>query len=549
MELVQGRSLDEVVKTRGPLPEGDVARIGAQIAAALQAAHAAGIVHRDIKPANVLLEGDRVVVTDFGIAALTGEATLTPQGALIGTPAYMAPEQINDREATAASDLWSLGATLYTAVEGRPAFTGSTTAALLLAVSRGKPAATVNAGVLRPVLRDLMRINPDRRSTAAQAAATLAGLATTPMQSHDVRAAEPPLPEPSTEAPTHRIEPSAERPRARLLTRRRLLAGLGATALVAGPTAYYLARDDSPFEDSGILDADSGAVTEVVFSPDSRTLASVVFDGTIRMWDVATRKQLGQPLTRKQLGLRSASVAFSPDGKTLVTGGADNTIRFWDVATRKQLGQPLNGGNVNSLAFSPDGKLLASDGDDKTIQFWDVGTRKQSGRDLIGHTDGVLTVAFSPDGKRLASGGYDKTIRIWDVATRKQSGQPLAGHTDWVNSLAFSPDGNTLASASGRSKEKAVRLWDLDRQVPIDPLTGHTDGVGAVAFSPDGTLASGSLDKTVRLWNVAARKQLGHPLTADDTQFISLAFSPDRVTLAGGGNDGKVWLWRNRRYS
>lgn len=173
MELVRGPSLAEVISGDGPLEEARAARIGAQIAEALAAAHQAQIVHRDIKPSNILLEGPRAVVTDFGIAAVAGETTLTASGALLGSPAYMAPEQVNDREATAASDVWSLGATLYAAVEGRPAFTGTTTAALLLAVSRGEPAAPTRARLLKPLLRDLMHIDPDRRPTAAHTATAL----------------------------------------------------------------------------------------------------------------------------------------------------------------------------------------------------------------------------------------------------------------------------------------------------------------------------------------------------------------------------------------
>ncbi len=122
MEYVQGRSLRDVLQ-QGPLPVAEVARIGALIAQALAVAHEAGIVHRDIKPANVLLEGVRAVVADFGIASLLGEATLTPEGTAIGTPAFMAPEQIRQGETSPASDMWSLGATLYCAVEGRPPFT------------------------------------------------------------------------------------------------------------------------------------------------------------------------------------------------------------------------------------------------------------------------------------------------------------------------------------------------------------------------------------------------------------------------------------------
>jgi serine/threonine protein kinase len=176
MELVRGPSLAAIVREAGPLPPARVARIGAQLAGALAAAHAAGIVHRDVKPANVLVEGDRVVLTDFGIAAWEGDLTLTPSGVMIGTPAYMAPEQVHGQASSPASDVWSLGATLYTAVEGRPAFAAPTTAALLLAISLGKYPPPERAGPLQEVLEQLMRLDPGQRPSATKAAAALADL-------------------------------------------------------------------------------------------------------------------------------------------------------------------------------------------------------------------------------------------------------------------------------------------------------------------------------------------------------------------------------------
>jgi tRNA A-37 threonylcarbamoyl transferase component Bud32 len=166
MELVHGGSLEDLLKAEGRLPPRRVAQIGLQVLDALHAAHRAGITHRDIKPANVLLEGERVVLTDFGIAAIEGDVSLTGTGAVIGTPAYMSPEQVRGQEVTAASDLWSLGATLYTAVEGRHAFAGPTAGAVLIAVATEDPPPPAHAGPLAPVLAALLHREPSQRPGA-----------------------------------------------------------------------------------------------------------------------------------------------------------------------------------------------------------------------------------------------------------------------------------------------------------------------------------------------------------------------------------------------
>jgi serine/threonine protein kinase len=147
-----------------------VARIGLDVLAALEAAHRAGIVHRDVKPANVLVGPDgHACLTDFGIATATGDSSLTTQGAIIGSPSYMAPERANGEEPRPPVDLWSLGATLYTAAEGRLAFDRGEPMATLLAVVSEHPAPMVNAGPLEPVLRRLLTKDPAQRADVAQA--------------------------------------------------------------------------------------------------------------------------------------------------------------------------------------------------------------------------------------------------------------------------------------------------------------------------------------------------------------------------------------------
>ena len=174
MELVSAPSLQNVIDTDGPLAPQRVAELGRQVLAALRAAHAAGIVHRDVKPSNVLMAEDRAVVTDFGIAALEGDATLTGTGVLIGSPAYIAPERARGENSGPAGDLWALGATLYAAVEGRSPYERSGPVSTLAAILAEDPPPPRNAGPLSAVLAGLLRRDPANRMPADEADRLLA---------------------------------------------------------------------------------------------------------------------------------------------------------------------------------------------------------------------------------------------------------------------------------------------------------------------------------------------------------------------------------------
>ncbi|WP_433431897.1 protein kinase domain-containing protein [Nonomuraea sp. CA-141351] len=172
LQLVPAPTLADVVADQGPLPPGAVARIGLQVLEALQAAHAAGIVHRDVKPANILLDADgrHAVLTDFGLAAsLRKDAELTQTGMVVGTPAYIAPERARGGPSTPQTDLWSLGVTLYTAVEGRTPFEQVTPEATISAVLTTDPAPFQRAGSLAPLIAGLLRKDPDRRTGIEEA--------------------------------------------------------------------------------------------------------------------------------------------------------------------------------------------------------------------------------------------------------------------------------------------------------------------------------------------------------------------------------------------
>ncbi|MDA0565112.1 protein kinase [Streptomonospora sp. S1-112] len=203
MELVRGTSLSDVIKSEGPLPPGRVARIGLQVAAALAVAHERGIVHRDIKPANVLIaRGDRAVLTDFGIARLEGTTNLTSTGLLVGSPSYLAPEQAHGNRATPATDMWSLGVTLFQATEGRTPFQRPTPMATLTAIVTAEVPSPQAAGPLTPVIEHLLSKEPDQRPSVHETARMLqevaqpAGGAAPAADDHATTRAERPAPPP-----------------------------------------------------------------------------------------------------------------------------------------------------------------------------------------------------------------------------------------------------------------------------------------------------------------------------------------------------------------
>ncbi|MEV4317333.1 protein kinase [Actinocrispum sp. NPDC049592] len=236
MEYLPSQSLSEVIAERGALPSDEVARIGAQVAAALAAAHDAGIVHRDVKPDNVLLAPDGTVkITDFGISKAIGDASVTKTGIIAGTPAYLAPEVAAGGTAGFPSDVFSLGSTLYAATEGVPPFgMDENTIAMLLKVSKGDANPPRRSGSLGPLLMWLLRSDPSERPTMRQA------------QDHLANGKPPPVFAPRTDTKT--LPPQGV-PRRK---KTRLLAAAAAIALVgAGLTVGLLVRGTPPQQQAG----------------------------------------------------------------------------------------------------------------------------------------------------------------------------------------------------------------------------------------------------------------------------------------------------------
>ncbi|NIJ13807.1 hypothetical protein FHU38_004151 [Saccharomonospora amisosensis] len=262
MEYLPSRSLADILGQDGRLTPREAASIGAQVAAALAEAHAAGIVHRDVKPGNILIADDGTVkIGDFGISHAAGDISVTRSGVVPGTPAYFAPEVARGRTPTAASDVFSLGATLYAAVEGAPPFgeDDDNSLTVLHRVAEGVFDEPRHAGPLKPLLLTMLAVDPAERIGAAQVKAAAQAVVTggrpaieLPRQAQvgAVSADEPatdPLATSSAQTMPVRTEDMAAAPRRKWQpSRRALLYAAGALVVVAGVVVFVVSRPEQP---------------------------------------------------------------------------------------------------------------------------------------------------------------------------------------------------------------------------------------------------------------------------------------------------------------
>jgi WD40 repeat protein/tRNA A-37 threonylcarbamoyl transferase component Bud32 len=279
-------------------------------------------------------------------------------------------------------------------------------------------------------------------------------------------------------------------------------------------------------------------VNQVAFSPDGKTLATASNDCSIKLWEIATRKV--RTLFLAHWG-SVEGVAFSPDGKTLASGGKDKIVKLWDPMTGKFLRSCAgHDGNIEAVAFAPDGQTLATASVDRTVKLWDPDTLKER-ITLRAHTGAVRTVTFSHHGRTIATGSDDRSVILWNAINGEKK-VILQRHTDSVYSVVFSPDDHFLVSAG---TDATLRIWDVNTGEQRDNLKGHIGRVWCVAFSPDGTkLATAGGDQTVKLWDL---KVISRSMRLNRQQFplLSVAFSPDSKLLAMGDSTGEssVRIW------
>ncbi|OAA20129.1 serine/threonine protein kinase [Frankia sp. EI5c] len=572
MELLPGGTLTH--RAAGISTEA-VCAVGLAVAAALACAHQNGVLHRDIKPENILFDRSGLLkVTDFGIAKLVeGAAADASASAVIGTPRYMAPEQLLAGRLSAATDLYSLATMLYELSTGKPPYGAGLPAPSLIAHHLNvlpPPPVGVPARISQVLMRALAKEPAARQPSAHAFAVELAHAAVVELGpgwlarsglavrlDDEVRAAADghPFPHQAARAPYQaaraphqsRSQPPPPYPVSR--PGRRAVVGL-ASVLVVGVAGllFILLRNGGDGGDSGRRLAGGGV-------PDQRSTAppstSITAQPPARVGSRNAPELLSTPLAAHTAAVWT--VKISPRGDLMATGGDDQVVLLWDVSdptSPRDLGTRAitHLGRVEDVAFAPDGRTLAVAGEE-TLRLWDISnpvSPRALGAPLTGYAGLMYSVAFAPGGRLLAAAGSGQAMVLWDVADRARPRlvTRLDGHTA---SVTFAPDGRTAASGDGT---RAV-LWDVTAGSSVR-ATAELPSVAAgwvyaIAFSPDGrTVATAGDARTVQLWDITTPTEptrLGAPLADHSATVPAVAFSPDGRTLATGSDDGTVLLW------
>ncbi len=587
MRLLGGGSLadrlnEQQAGTRPPPSLAQVARLLGQLASALDYAHKRGVIHRDIKPANVMFdEQGRPYLVDFGIAKLLEATTmLTQSGQIMGTPAYMPPEQWLDQQVTAASDQYSLAVLTYQMVTGHLPYyaNGGGPFAMMHKHVREMPKPMrewrpdVPEAVEATILRAMAKQAADRYPTVTAFAqaftkAVKEGEALPPSQGIPT-VVLPPTDEVAPPTPTSAATAPLTKPPRRRWHGCGVLLALSVLALAV--VGVFLSSGQQ--QGSAVLptqavlntvtDTDIPTVTStpdatITEQPTETAMPTEMATSTVNSRETAAARltasyeadmtltaQAWTPVPERYLSEHwghSAPVrglAYNPDGSILASASDDATIMLWQTSTGQGLNQ-LTGhtGGVRALDFYPDGSVLASASDDGNIGLWDVYGGALGGF-LEGHYAPVTGVAFSPDGGWLASSGDDGNARLWDMSTWGEI-IALPGDGAAMKSVVFSPDGTLLVAGGDDGNIFVWQVADV-AAAPVSVL-GHSAAVNSLAFSNEGAyLASASDDGSIVVWDMASLT----PLTSFyGSAMRAVAFGPNGDMLAGAGDDGVIWLW------
>ena len=583
-DFIEGRTLAAALSSERPSFRKS-ADLMQRMARALDFAHADGVVHRDIKPANILIDGaGRPYLGDFGLARRDeDDVTVTLDGQILGTPAYMSPEQAAGESGVGPlSDVYSLGVVLYELLTGERPFRGSRSM-LVFQVLNEEPRAprTLNDHIPRDLeticLKAMAKERSRRYASARLVADDLARfLDGEPIAARPMGRAErlwrwcrrKPLVAGLAAAVvvllmvvvassaflavhSRRAQEEAMRGLARLTLAggaERLEGGdlFGALPWVAESLRLNLGDEDAVDRNRFRFETTLARCPRLVqmwffdepvywarFSPDCYFVLTQ--NGPIaRLWDADS----GDLVATFDTGAHIYHTAFSPDGRFLATSGRSRATVIWDVPGGQKIATLGHRRSTNFAAFSADGRYVVTASSDRTARVWEAATGDPLSEPLA-HGGLVQFVAFHPDGERVATGCSDGFAQVWNWRSGRRVPMKEA-HEEFVTSIAFSPDGRRVLTSS---HDDTARVWDADTGEAVGEAMRHGSTISSAAFSPDGTavVTSGRRGLT-RLWDATTGKlQLGE--LKQELGTSSTHFSPDGRRVLASNYDTTVRFW------